>query len=304
MPDLRTIDLNLLKTFHALMEERNVTRAAARLALTQPAVSGMLVRLRDSFDDPLFVRTPRGVMPTPRALELAEPIKRVLTEIEALLRPASFDPGQAEFTLTVAATDYALQAVVAPFLAALRPLAPGIRVAVRPVNDARVAEQFERGELDLALLTPETVPPDLHARRLYEERYVCALRQDHPDAAPGRITLDRFCALDHAIVSLSGGGFRGATDAALERQGRRRRVALSIPSFLVLLEVLRSSDLIAMVPHRLVAEAQGLAVLEPPLEVPGFTKLAAWHARTHEDPGHRWARTLLFSSTGAQDTSP
>lgn len=294
MKNLRTTDLNLLKAFEALMDERNVTRAAERLAVTQPAVSGMLNRLRHAFGDPLFVRTPRGIAPTPRALELAEPIKQALARIEEIFRPSTFDPQTADFTLSIAATDYALRAVVMPFLAALRPLAPLLRVAIRPVDEARVQQQLERGELDLALLTPETTTPELHARRLFDERYVCAMRKGHPAARKGRLTLERFSALDHAIVSLAGGGFHGPTDEALQRLGLARHVAVSMPSFLSLLDVLRTSELIALVPSRLVAQAADFAVVEPPLEVRGFTKVAAWHARANDAPGHRWARGLLF----------
>lgn len=299
MPDIRTTDLNLLKAFDALMDERNVTRAAARLALTQPAVSGMLARLRDSFGDPLFVRSQRGVVPTPRALELAAPVKQALAGIDALLRPAAFEPAQARFTVSIAASDYALQAIVVPLLAQLRPQAPGIRVAVRPIVDERLQEQLERGELDLALTTPEVVPPDLHVRRLFDERYVCVLRAGHPDAQSGALTLDRFCALDHGFVSYAGGGFQGATDAALAAVGRSRRVVLSIQSFMVLLDVVRNSDLIALVPQRLVGNTDGLAVREPPLDIAGFTKVAAWHPRTHGDAGHQWLRAQLFDALGA-----
>jgi DNA-binding transcriptional LysR family regulator len=292
--DLRQLDLNLLKAFDALMDERNVTRAAARLALTQPAVSGTLNRLRESFGDPLFVRTQRGVVPTPRALELAAPIKQVLAHVDVLLKPVVFDPATAAFTLSVAATDYALRAVVVPWMAALRSLAPGVRVAIYPLEDARVLERMERGTLDCALLTPETAPPELHCQRLFDERYVCVVREGHPTAAPAALDLDQFCALDHAMVSLQGGGFEGATDAALARLGRRRRVMASVPSFVMLLDLVRNSDLVALVPERLLDQQAGLKVQAPPLEVPGFTKILAWHARTHPDPGHRWARALLM----------
>ena len=298
LANINTLDLNLLKAFDALMDERSVTRAAGRLALTQPAVSGMLNRLRDAFDDPLFVRTQRGILPTPHALELAAPVKQVLAQVETLLRPAAFDPATASFIVSIAATDYALKAVVTPFLAALRSLAPGVRVAVRSIHDERLHAQLERGEVHVALLTPQTAPHDLHARKLFDERYVCVLSRNHPDAAKGRLTLARFCALDHAIVSLDGGGFRGATDEALARLGRSRRVVVSMPSFLALLDILRTSDLIALVPHRLVADVRDLALINPPLEVAGFTKIAAWHARTHEDVRYRWARELLFRTCG------
>lgn len=293
------MDLNLLKALDALLDERSVTRAAQRLSLTQPAVSGMLTRLRESFGDPLFVRSQRGMVPTARALALAVPVKQLLGEVETLLQPQAFDPATAALTLTIASTDYALQAVVVPFLAALRRQAPGIRVAVLPAQDQRLRAQLERGDIDLALVTPEYTPADLHARRLFDERYACVLRADHPDAAAGRLSLDRFCELDHALVSYTGGSFCGVTDEALARIGRRRRVTLSVMSFLVLPEILRESDLIAVVPRRLATHSDGLAILDPPLDVPGFTKTAAWHERTHRAPGHRWVRALLFETCDA-----
>lgn len=180
MADIRTLDLNLLKAFDALMDERSVTRAAARLALTQPAVSAMLSRLREAFDDPLFVRSSRGVVPTARAEALAPTVRRVLLEVAAMLQPLSFDPPTAALTMTVAATDYALRAVVLPWLGVLRTLAPKVRVSVRPIDDGRLATQLERGEVDLALTTPEAAPPDVHARRLFDESYVVVARSDHP----------------------------------------------------------------------------------------------------------------------------
>lgn len=292
--DIRTTDLNLLRALDALLDERSVTRAAQRLSLTQPAVSGMLTRLRASFDDPLFVRTQRGIAPTPRALALASPVKRILSDIEALLQPAAFDPARALMTLTIAATDYASQVVVTPFLAVLQRRAPNIRVAVVPVQDATLHAGLERGDIHLALLTPQSTPLDLHARRLFDERYICVMRASHPDASAKRLTLKRFCALDHALVSYTGGGFQGVADDALGKLGRERRVTLSVTSFLALPKILRNSDLMAVVPARLVAGTKGLAVFEPPFVIPGFTKTAAWHERTHRDPGHRWIRDLLF----------
>ncbi|WP_114239724.1 LysR family transcriptional regulator [Dyella sp. C9] len=292
-PDIRTLDLNLLKTLDALLDERSVTRAAERLSLTQPAVSGMLTRLRESLGDPLFKRGQRGMVPTLRALELAGPVKKVLEDIEALLRPQAFDPAAAELTLAVASTDYALQVVMLPFLATIRTRAPGIRVAVLPIQDQRVHAQLERGEIDMALVTPDSAPGDLHVRRLFDERYVCVLREDHPYAGRRKLTLDRFCAMDHALVSYRGGSFSGVTDEALARLGRSRRVTVSVTSFLALPELVRHSELMAVVPRRLAMQAKGLAVLEPPLEIPGFTKSVVWHERTHHSPAHRWIRTLL-----------
>jgi DNA-binding transcriptional LysR family regulator len=126
------------------------------------------------------------------------------------------------------------------------------------------------------------------------------MRKDHPDARSRTLTLDRFCALDHALVSYDGNHFRGVTDDALARAGRVRRVALSVTSFLVLPRILESSDLIAVVPRRLVRPGDGLAMFEPPVDVPGFTKTAAWHERTHRSPGHRWVRDVLFETSAGE----
>ncbi|KAF7600115.1 MAG: transcriptional regulator [Candidatus Dactylopiibacterium carminicum] len=298
MRDLRTLNLNLLKALDALLDTHSVTRAAERLNVTQPAMSGMLTRLRDGFDDPLFVRSQRGIVPTQRALALAPALRRILAELDVLLQPVEFDPLTADLTLRIAATDYALSAVALPFLSALKQRAPGIRVALLPVREVQVQTQLEHGELDFALLTPESTPADLHARRLFDERYVCVMRMDHPAAGEPALSLDRFCALEHALVSYNGGSFSGVTDEALARAGRTRRVSLSVQSFLVLPEILRQSDLVAVLPERLVADVPGLRLFDPPVEIPGFTKMLVWHERNHGSPGQRWLRELLVASCG------
>src|SRR3989344_731623 len=280
--DIRAMDLNLLKALDALLDERSVTRAAQRLSLTQPAVSGMLTRLRESFDDPLFVRTQRGIAPTLRAQELAAPVKELLGGIESLLQPQAFDPATAQMTVEVASADYAVEGVVVPFLAMLRRRAPGVRVAVVPAQHLPVYERLERGDIDLALISPENTAPDLYARHLFDERYVCVMRAGHPDAKGGALSLDRFCALDHALISYTGGGFCGVTDEVLARLGRSRRGGV-------------------VVPQRVVADARGLVVLEPPVAIPGFVKTAAWHERTHRSPGHRWVRSVLFDTCGCKE---
>lgn len=296
MKDIKNLDLNLLKALDALLDERNVTRAATRLGVTQPAMSGMLTRLRETFGDPLFVRAQRGIVPTERALELAAPLKQVMSELSALLQPPVFDPSTASQTFTIAATDYALRAIAAPFIAPLKQMAPNIRVVLIPVDPAQLPAQLERGEIDIALIAPNDTPPGLHARKLYDEHYVCALRENHPAMQQGRkrLTVNQFCALDHALGSYTGGGFRGVTDEALEKLGKKRRVTLSVKSFLVLPEILRATDMVAILPSRLVVGFEGLMVFEPPVDVPGFTMVAAWHERTHRDTAQRWLRELLF----------
>ncbi|QXI30565.1 LysR family transcriptional regulator [Pseudomonas vanderleydeniana] len=295
-PDIRNLDFNLLKTLDALLDERSVTRAADRLSLTQPAVSGMLNRLRESFGDPLFVRTQRGIVPTPRAEQLAAPVKRMLADVQAMLQPRAFDPATASMTVKLASTDYALRAVVVPLLSALREQAPNIQLAVTPVEPTALHAQLDRGDIDLALVTPDQVVPGLHGAPLFEERYVCVMRADHPEARNGSLTLERFCALDHALVSSSGGAFRGVTDEALARIGRSRRVTLSVTSFLILPDILLTSDLVAVVPRRLAVNLSGLRIMEPPVEIPGFSKMLAWHERTDRDTGQQWVRERLIAT--------
>ncbi|RYD84338.1 MAG: LysR family transcriptional regulator [Verrucomicrobiaceae bacterium] len=295
--DIRKLDLNLLRALDALLDERSVTRAADRLALTQPAVTGMLNRLRESFDDPLFVRSQRGIVPTLRAEHLAMPIKQLLADVEGMLHPHAFDPLTASMTVTVASTDYALRVVVVPFLSALRQRAPNVRVSVLPIDDQKLQSQLDRGDVDFALVSRETASPELHAEPLFDEGYVCVLRSDHPDAKTTTMTLDRFCALDHILVSPSGGGFHGVTDEALRKIGRSRRVTVSVTSFLVVPEILRSSDLIAVVPRRLAAAHPGITIVEAPVQISGFSKTLVWHERTHRDPGHQWVRALLIGAS-------
>ncbi len=294
MSDIKDVDLNLLKALDALLETRSVTRAAERLGLTQPAVSGMLTRLRDTFDDPLFIRSQRGVLPTRRAEALAVPLRQALIDMQALLAPQAFVPAKAAMTVTMAATDYAQKAVLLPFMALLRREAPDIRLSIRPVALSILGQQMEGGDLDMALITPDMALDTMRSRRLFDEHYVCVMRKGHP-AADARLTIDRFCSLDHALMSHDGSKFRGATDAALAQIGRSRRVVAVVPSFLVLIDLVRHSDLVAMVPSRLVAGTKDLLVRRPPLTVPGFTKVLTWHERLQSDPAQKWLRDRLAS---------
>ncbi|WP_092674243.1 LysR family transcriptional regulator [Rosenbergiella nectarea] len=289
--ELRSLDLNLLKALGALLEERSVTRAAHRLAISQPAVSGMLVKLREHFSDPLFVRTPDGMMPTARAEELAGPVTQILRDITQLLNPPHFDPLNATLTFTLAATDYALSAVLIPLIAVLKTRAPGINIAIRPIIDDQVTQQLSRGEVDLALLTPETTAEELHSRSLYQEEYVCVAHRSHPIAQSLSMTLEQFCHYEHVLVSTEG-QFSGPTDEKLAEINLQRRVGVSVNSFHAVPEILRLTKMIAVLPKRLASVTHDLVIIPMPLSVPGFTKSMAWHARRHQDPAHRWLRAL------------
>lgn len=293
--NLQKLDLNLLKVFDVLMDERNVSRAAERLALSQPAVSGALTRLRESLGDPLFVRTQHGITPTLRATELAAPVKRLLNELAVVLESEQFIPEKAEMVLSIAGTDYSLSVIILPLIERLKQLAPGIKVSARFIRDELVQQQMEKGELDIALMTPDTAPEGLRGKTLFNENYVCVMGINNPLAKLPVLTLDDFCQADHAIVSYLGGAFFGATDKALASLGFQRNVTISVPSFLVLLDLIKQTSLIAVVPSRLVTNKTDLHVTDLPILVNGFTKYMVWHERTHHHQAYQWLRDQVAS---------
>lgn len=297
--DGKKVDLNLLVALDALLAERNVTRAARRLGLSQPALSAQLARLRDLLDDPLFLPAQRGVTPTARAIELEAPVRRALDQArDVLARGRGFDPATADLTVTIACSDYVQVAVIAPLALDLRVNAPKLRLAIRPIDGASIGQQMEAGVVELALMTPSTAPPALRARRLFHERYVTIARRRHP-RVKGKLTLDEFVALDHVVTSPRGGGFGGPVDAALGKLGLERRIPISAASFLFVPELVACSDLIATVPERLVrGRAERLQVLEPPLPVEGFAIGLVWHERAQRHPAHRWVRDRLRQLCG------
>ena len=296
MNNLRRLDINLLLTLDVLLAEHNVTRAAERLNLSQPSVSVHLAKLRDIFADPLLLPGPRGMRPTARADELREPLREALQALERAVAPASaFDPAQASHLWKIAATDYGESTVVLPALSGLRSQAPGTRLAVLDLMPAQLVKQAEQGVFDLALHITEEAPLDLHQRVLFTEHYVLAGRLGHPrlKRKPNR---EQFCALEHVMVSREGGGFFGVTDKALAEVGLARNVVLSVPHFLMVMSVLASTDLVAMLPSRLVRGNPALQVVDAPLQVPGYEMAMFWGERSHRDPAHKWLREHLAAS--------
>lgn len=296
MSNLGRLDLNLLLTLDALLTERNVTRAAERLSFSQPAVSIQLAKLRDFFGDPLLLPGPRGMRPTARAENLREPLRQALEALHGAISPAKpFNPADAVHTWRVAATDYAESTIVLPALRGLRMAAPAARLAVVEMVPTRIARQAEQGEIDLAFHTTEGSPPGLRRRVLFKERYVLAGRAGHP-RLKRRPTLKQFCQLEHVMVSPDGGGFLGVTDKALANLGVVRKVVLSVPHFLFVRSVLANTELVAMLPERLVRDSRDLNVVEAPVDVPGYEMSMLWHERAHRDPAHQWLRESIAAA--------
>lgn len=294
--DISRIDFNLLATLEALLAERSVSRAAVRLGLSQPALSAQLARLRTLFGDRLFVPSHRGMTPTPLALQLQQPLAAALARLREVVAAARvFDPARDAFTVRIAASDYVQAALLLDFALALRAEAPGVRIALLAADGARLAGQMERGEVDLAVLTPENIADTLRSRPLFDERYAFIARRGHP-ALRRKLDAARFCALEHVMVSPRGGGFATPVDEMLDGMGLQRRVVLSASTFHSVLDLVERSDLVALVPGRL-ADARGnlLRVLAPPFDVPGFAVHMAWHDRDHGDVAQRWVRERLLA---------
>jgi DNA-binding transcriptional LysR family regulator len=290
--NIRSIDLNLLVAFDALFDERSVSKAADRLALTQPTVSGMLKKLRYVFADDLFVRTSHGILPTPRSEALATPVKELLIQAQSLVRPEEFDPADSKTTIRICGSDYLQQAVISPLINKFRTLAPKVRISVMPRPAAGLLDLMARGEMDLCVSAREVAIPDLPARKLFSDRFVCVARRAHP--LNHQISLRELSAYDHILVDPTQGRFTGPMDDALAEMGRQRRVAAVVPSFSMLFDALESSDYLAFIPERLFNNrSERFKLLTVEIDAPPIEIVANWHPRMNRDARHQWLRKQL-----------
>ena len=292
--------LDLLRCFALLHDERHVTRAARRAGLSQPAMSRALDRLRDMFGDALFVRTPRGMLPTARADELVPRVRSVLQATDALLRPASFDPTTLVRTFVIGTTDFPDAELMPRLVAVLAREAPGVTLQSRPFDATTVGDALASGRLDVILSIREAIPAEARMTKLYDERFLCAVRRDHPGVGK-RLTLERYCALPHLLIAPSGNpGSR--VDSLLAARGLSRRVVVRVHTFLSAPAIVASSDLVLTAPARVLeplARPFRLRLLPPPLEVPPISLHVAWHPRVDDDPAHAWFRGILVRASRA-----
>jgi len=292
MPNLARVDMPLLLLFEALLAEGNLTRAAARVGMAQPSASKSLDRLRDLFADPLFLRAPGGMRPTPRALALAGEVTAVIERVRALVAEAvPFDPATAEGALRVAMSDAAEYAVLPRLLAMLDQAAPGIAFKARPLDKDRALADLDAGRLDAVIGVFPELPTRMRSEALFAERFVCIARRDHP-ALRGGLTLEAYAALPHLLVTLRDDA-RGAVDDALARVGRHRRVLATLTRFLAVPMILRQTDAIATVPARLAAGVEGCTQHEPPIPVARWTEQLIWRSGSERDPMLAWAFGLI-----------
>lgn len=292
--DFKSLDLNLLRSLDALLTEGSVTGAAQRIGISQPAMSAQLARLRKLFGDPLLVASGRRMVKTDRAEGLREPLRKLLQDLEGLVRERGpFEPEAATETFRLGGTDYVHAVVSTGLLDHLLKEAPGVRLAMMPFQSEQIWQDLETGRVDAAVVTTFVTLNEAKARHLLKERFVLVQRAGHPRGRKPP-SLKAFCDLEHILVSPEGGGFIGAADTALRKLGRSRRIVTSLPSFLLVPALVQASNLVCVFPERLAKVCTDELELYPlPFELTGFDLQLVWHPRRHKDPAHVWFRNAV-----------
>jgi DNA-binding transcriptional LysR family regulator len=292
------IDLNLLVVFDAIMQERSVTRAGSRLGLSQPAMSHALTRLRHTLKDELFVRSPKGMVPTPRAEGLALPVRVALEGLQHSLEATGFDPLSATQAFSVAVDNYAAVVLVGPIAARVTKTAPQVSLAFRPSGTLNVLELLDRGDLDLAIGTFDKQGERFSTQPLLQDGFVAVLRKGHAATGKRPLSIETFAALPHLEISSVHHAI-DFIDEALARKKLTRRIALRAP-FLSAVGILVTSDMVSIFPHRIAEELvryRPLMMQPLPVASPTIETAMLWPRRLTNQPAHRWLRDMVCQGT-------
>jgi DNA-binding transcriptional LysR family regulator len=310
--NFRTLDLNLLRVFDEVMAERNLTRAARNLSITQPAVSNALRRLRETLGDELVRRSGSGVEPTPRALALWPTVRDALRQLQHTLAPGEFDAGVADTTFLLAMADATAAELIPGLVQIVEREAPAVSLRVLPLTTRDPRRMLENEEVDMAIGYFPAVIASLAARgqsdaavpfetqRLYVGEYVCVMRRGHP-LADSPLTLDDFCAARHLLVSFSGRPY-GFIDQTLGALGRERRIVVTVNQFFTAGRVVANSNLLTVLPRHFVGATgmeHELALCDLPLQVPAVHVDSLWHRQATQNTAHRWLREAVARAATA-----
>lgn len=294
MTELRNFDLNLLVAFKYLMEERSVSRAAQKMFISQSAMSHVLQRLRQQLDDPVLVKTPQGMKPTPRARALVEPIGDILGEVEQVIRCSKeFSPAQTQRRFTIATNDYVEFCLLPPLMRSVSRQAPNVEIHLVQTSGS-LREVAEAGDIDLVIGFDVILDkaPYVHRERLCTDRIVSLVRRDHPDFSGGELSLEQFIAARHMLMSRREAG-TGLIDDWLEARGLARKVSLVVPNFLSAPWIVAGTDLVFSLPLRIAEHFVNFAplrILEIPIDFPTYDLLMVWHPLLDKEPAHMWLR--------------
>jgi DNA-binding transcriptional LysR family regulator len=296
--ELKDIDLNLLLVFNQLLLQRRVSKVAEALGMTQPGISNALKRLRLLLNDELFVRTARGMEPTPYATTLAEPIGYALSTIHDSLNEVSrFDPATSERKFKIGMTDIGEVDLLPRLMAVLRAAAPGVTISTVRSAATNLQDEMEAGQVDLAIGLLPQLKSGYFQRSLFKQRYVCMFRQGH-ELDKGKLTAEEFEQAEHVVV-VSGGTGHAIVDQTIERLGTRRKICLSVPHFVAVGHILAASEMIATVPERYAiacVKPFGLRYVPHPISLPEININLFWHAKFNKEPANKWLRSLIFET--------
>ena len=295
--NIALVDLNLLIVFDAVMREKHVTKAAKRIGMTQPAVSNALNRLRHIAKDDLFIRSPDGVVPTSRALELGPPIRQAISLVENAFDPTSFDPKNANDEFNIAISNYTASILFPRLAELLEKEAPNINVRSKQLGDVDLLRELEAANIDFIIAGQQLQETDnFISQPLYDEDFVCVMRKDHPLAKKKQISVKEFAQSKHLMVATTGKAF-GFVDYLLEAKGLKRRVAMTVNQFLVAPAIIRKSNMILTVSRRVSERFRLDKVKVCPL--PLFTNplrlKLIWHKRSDTSPGNIWIREKMIN---------
>ncbi|MDG1530775.1 MAG: LysR family transcriptional regulator [Paracoccaceae bacterium] len=300
--NLNGFDLNLLRVLDALLREGSTVKAGERVGLSQPAVSAALKRLRESLNDPLFVRQGKGLVPTKFAKEIELPLHSVLDQVQSLLTASvQFDPRVSEQIFRISGSDFFAEMLMPQLASRVSELAPNMRVLLVDLVPDNYIDTLEKNSVDLALLPTLDFPDWVDSRPVFRSRYAMIARTDHIElkrakvSAGAPVPLDLFCKLGHLLMSPEG-KLRSHTDEKLATMGRKRQVIMTMPFFSGIIRTVAQSDLVALIPERLarhMAPQMGLEIYQPPMNFRVELLKMAWHKRFTNDPAHRWLRDQI-----------
>lgn len=295
---LNRLDLNLLIAFDALMTELNVSKAAEKLFIGQSAMSHSLNRLRQTFDDPILVRTTGGMKPTARAEALIEPIRKALLEIEVTVTTKpTFEAKTAQHRFVIAATDYIELILLPSLLKEVRPLAPGVGIHVRQPSDYLPEEDLESGAINVVLgfdVSLET-PSRIQQQALFHDVFVTIVRHDHPVIVDA-LSLEQYIEMEHVLISPSGVEY-GIIDQWLSEHKLSRNIVLLVPHFLSAPLIIAQTDMALTLPYRVAekfVQMAPLKLLHTPIALPSYQMSMTWHPLYEKDPAHQWLRNLII----------
>lgn len=293
---LNKIDIRQLRILQGLLKERNLSRVAEKMDVSQQAISDQLRKLRDTFDDRLFIRTSNGVIPTPFVESLKPKIDHILESLENLLKPDIFEPATATDLFSISSTDFEQRVILPKLVNLLRQKAPNLKLAVRKLELDKLAESLMTGDVDLVISNPAFVPESYPSMLLYNENYVCVAGKTNKKVKK-KMSVAAIAQIPQLVVSPSSGEFSGAANLWFEEQGHPRNVVLSVPTFTAAKACIGESDLCGFIPSRLLPDLQ-LKTIELEEYPPNFEVIAVWHQRSNQDPLHIWIRGQLKKLVG------